>query len=154
MKHEEDAIQRALFQWITLATPRIPQLALAFAVPNGMAADAKVRIDKRTGKSVRYSPSAAHEGAAAAPRVPDIMIPARAGDFKWRPMGTHPDFKNYVYEVPYFGLAIELKSAKGVLTDYQKDWHERLRGEGWQVNVCRSFDEARQVIADYFGVKP
>jgi hypothetical protein len=131
-KYTEDDLQRQLFQWITLATPRIPQLALAFAVPNGGRRDARE--------------AARMKGAGVRPGVPDIMI-AHAQN--------SPDYFDPSINNPqHIGLAIELKSAKGVLTDSQKDWHERLRGAGWQVNVCRTFDEARQIIADYFGVKP
>ena len=152
MKHEEDAIQRALFQWISLATPRIPQLALAFAVPNGMAADAKVRIDRKTGKTVRYSPTAARmKGLGLRPGVPDVMIPCPSPS---TPVQHWSEMMNVSTEIKYTGLAIELKTKTGTVTAPQKEWHDRLREAGWQVNVCRSFDEARQVIADYFGVKP
>ncbi len=126
MNHPEDAIQRALFQWITLATPRIPQLALAFHPANGGKRDAR-EAARLKGMGVRAG-------------VPDVMIPHTGGD---------ESTLNF-----WYGLAIELKAQKGVVTHSQKEWHERLRSAGWQVNVCRSFDEARQVIADYFGVKP
>ena len=124
MKHEEDAIQRALFQWITLATPRIPQLALAFHCPNGGRRDAR-EAARLKGMGVRAG-------------VPDVMIPCRGSDDLLGPIG----------------LAIELKSKVGRMTDDQLGWSVRLRQHGWKYGICRSFDEARQVIADYFGVKP
>jgi len=122
MKHEEDSIQKALFQWIRLATPRIPQLALAFHCPNGGRRDAR-EAARLKGLGVRAG-------------VPDVMIPGKSADGN------------------FYGIAIELKSAKGRLTDEQLGWSVRLRSVGWRCGVCHSFDEARQTIADYFGVKP
>ncbi len=146
--HPEDDIQRALFQWITLATPRIPQLALAFHPANGGKRDPRE--------------AARLKGLGVRPGVPDVMIPVpQMMDWsdKKRPLilspmkswdDDYPDRR----EVTCTGLAIELKSATGVLSKNQKWWLEKLGHEGWEVHVCRSFDEARQVIADYFGVKP
>jgi hypothetical protein len=56
-------MQRALFQWITLATPRIPQLALAFHPANGGKRDARE--------------AARLKGLGVRPGVPDVMIPGR-----------------------------------------------------------------------------
>lgn len=128
--YPEDAIQRQLFTWITLATPRIPQLALAFAVPNG-GFRTKIESARLKGLGVRAG-------------VPDILIPGVV----YKP---HPEAEDEC--ITYTGLAIELKAGKNKPTDVQLDWHERLRGVGWFVCVCYSFDEARQVICDYFGCK-
>jgi hypothetical protein len=125
--HEEDDHQRALFHWIDLAKHRIKGLDLAFHPANGGKRD--LREAKRL------------KGLGVRPGVPDVMIPWPAGGAEYEP---------FIWN----GLAIEMKSAKGVVSAEQKQWHDRLRSAGWQVNVCRSFDEARQVIADYFGVKP
>lgn len=128
MKHEEDENQRALIKWATLATPRIPQLALLFAVPNGGRRDARE--------------AARLKGTGVKAGVPDLLLP-------------------YGYEIianglrgHCNGLAIEMKSAKGRVTPEQSKWHDMLRGAGWQVNVCRSWMEAREVICAYLGVKP
>lgn len=124
--HTEDDLQRAVFQWITLATPRIPGLAIAFHPANGGRRDARE--------------AARLKGMGVRPGVPDIMIPYPQVDI--------------ASELVSAGLAIELKSANGVLTDSQKDWHQRLSDACWEVHVCRSFDEARGVIAAYFNTKP
>lgn len=123
-KHEEDDIQRALFQWITLATPRIPQLALAFHPANGGRRDAR-EAARLKGMGVRAG-------------VPDVMIPAaQVGGYG------------------HCGLAIELKAGKNKTTPAQDEWARNLYLYGtWYVRTCYSFDEARQLIADYFGVKP
>lgn len=130
--HPEDDIQRALFQWIDLATPRIPQLAVAFHPANGGKRDARE--------------AARLKGLGVRPGVPDVMIPAR---------GPQPDyFDPSLRHRGYTGLAIELKAGKNKPTPEQMRWADNLRKAGWEVRVCYSFDEARQAIADYFGVKP
>lgn len=128
MKHEEDENQRALIKWATLATPRIPQLALLFAVPNGGRRDARE--------------AARLKGTGVKAGVPDLMLPVQI------PLLSQRESRGYA------GLAIEMKSAKGRLTPEQTRWHDMLRGAGWQVNICRSWMEAREVICAYLGVKP
>src|SRR5210317_1277444 len=39
------------------------------------------------------------------------------------------------------GLAIELKTTRGVVRKSQKSWLEGLRERGWEAMVCRSIDE-------------
>jgi len=121
-------MQRALFQWITLATPRIPQLALAFHPANGGKRDARE--------------AARLKGLGVRPGVPDVMIPAHRG---WHIMDP---------KLQRIGLAIELKAGKNQPTPEQLQWLGRLSDMGWATYVCYSFDDARQAIADYFGVRP
>lgn len=128
MKHEEDDNQRALIKWATLATPRIPQLALLFAVPNGGRRDARE--------------AARLKGTGVKAGVPDLLLPY-GHEIIANGLRGHCN-----------GLAIEMKSTKGRVTTEQAAWHERLREAGWQVNVCRSWAEAREVICAYLGVKP
>lgn len=54
--------------------------------------------------------------------VPDLIIPYRSGG--------------------YGSLAIEMKKKGGTVKPKQKEWHEFLRGQGYQVSVCYSADEA------------
>lgn len=44
------------------------------------------------------------------------------------------------------GLAVELKSKKGVLTDNQKTVHELLRSRGWAVAVARDLDAFVSIV--------
>ena len=62
--------------------------------------------------------------------VPDIMLP-------WPSKGFH-------------GLFIEMKRlVGGRLSDEQKAWAERLLAAGYQVKVCKGFEEAKQSIEEY-----
>lgn len=47
------------------------------------------------------------------------------------------------------GLYIEMKSAKGRLMPHQAELHARLREQGYEVMVCKSFDAAQETISNY-----
>lgn len=64
------------------------------------------------------------------PGVPDLLLP--------------------VASYGYVGLAIEMKSDTGSVKPAQNGWLDHLRGESWRIAVCRSAEEARKVIEDYF----
>ena len=64
--------------------------------------------------------------------IPDMMLPCARGG--------------------YHGLWIELKSEKGVVQPNQRAWHDTLRVEGYQVEVCRGCDEAVKAIKAYLRV--
>jgi hypothetical protein len=50
----------------------------------------------------------------------------------------------------YNGLFIEMKRMAGSsLSDNQKIWGERLFAAGYQVRVCKGFEEAKQAIEEY-----
>lgn len=49
----------------------------------------------------------------------------------------------------YCGLFIELKTAKGRVSDSQKLFIERLRSKGYRAEVCRSFDEVQSLVDSY-----
>lgn len=66
--------------------------------------------------------------------VPDYILPVAAGGFH--------------------GLAIELKRRKrGQTSRKQEQWIEALRAEGWRAEVCRGWEQALSVLADYLGVR-
>ncbi len=52
----------------------------------------------------------------------------------------------------YYGLLIELKKKDGVVKAHQHIIHERLRKNGYKVEVCYSLDEAIVCIEQYLGV--
>lgn len=68
------------------------------------------------------------------PGVPDLFLPvARQG---------------------FHGLWIEMKrQTNGVVTHYQQGWHKALREQGYRVEVCHGWIEARSKIMDYMGMK-
>ncbi len=51
------------------------------------------------------------------------------------------------------GLYIEMKrSVKSLSTvsEHQKHWIERLREQGYRVEICYGAEEAKKVIGDYY----
>ncbi len=58
--------------------------------------------------------------------------------------------------VPRFGcpgLWIEMKAATGRLSETQKDWVDYLKQAGYRVEVCYSFDQAREALLNYLDPK-
>jgi hypothetical protein len=51
----------------------------------------------------------------------------------------------------WHGLAIEFKSpsGKGKVSPAQQEWHERLRDQGWLVEVCTTAEEAWRLTMEY-----
>jgi hypothetical protein len=64
-----------------------------------------------------------------------------------------PDISLPVKRDPFTGLHIEMKTAKGRVTENQRWWINFLKSQGRRVEVCRSFDEARALICEYLGIK-
>lgn len=73
------------------------------------------------------------QGQGVKPGVPDLCLPV-------------PRFASH-------GLWIEMKTQEGRVSPHQKDWIEFLRSVGYRVEVCRSFDEAREVLVGYLDPK-
>lgn len=67
--------------------------------------------------------------------VPDILVVCPFElDERWHP-----------------GLAIELKSQSGRLTNTQKSWKLKLESEGWRHEVCRSLKEIVLSVEECYG---
>ena len=111
--------QSNLFAWARRYAPIVKQLAMMFAIPNGGKADKMQKI------------WAWQEGQEAG--VPDIFLAV--------PRNNGADI--------YGGLFIEMKTAKGVVADNQKEWHVMLEAMGYRVEVCRSSEQAQKTILDY-----
>lgn len=61
-----------------------------------------------------------------------------------------PDLHIPIAKKGFHGLYIELKNGKaGKVSDNQKKIMEKLQSEGYRCEVCRSFDEFRNVVNDY-----
>lgn len=65
------------------------------------------------------------------PGVPDLFIPVP----KWK----------------WHGMYIEMKRRKnGAVSEYQKEWIKYLNDAGYYAVVAHGFEEARQMIIDYW----
>ena len=53
---------------------------------------------------------------------------------------------------PRYGLFIEMKFGKNKPSRNQKGWIDALIAEGYAVEVCYSFEEAKQAIIGYLGL--
>ena len=60
-----------------------------------------------------------------------------------------PDLQLMVGSKNAYGLLIELKTPKGVVSDVQEEYHAKLREQYYTVVICRSFNEAVTTIIDY-----
>ena len=61
-----------------------------------------------------------------------------------------PDLCIPIAKKGYNGLYVELKNGKvGKVSDNQKTIMEKLQSEGYRCEVCRSFDEFKNVVDDY-----
>lgn len=49
----------------------------------------------------------------------------------------------------YHGLYIEMKYGKGRTSKEQKEWIQKLNGQGYKAVVCNGFDEAKEIIEKY-----
>jgi hypothetical protein len=50
------------------------------------------------------------------------------------------------------GLVIEMKSDTGRLSTDQSEWIAHYKEQHWDTHVCRSAEEAREIICTYFGL--
>lgn len=62
--------------------------------------------------------------------------------------GSH-DVKLPVARGPYVGLSIEMKFGRNKPTDEQEWYAKRLREEGWRVEFCWDWTEARGIVIEY-----
>lgn len=61
-----------------------------------------------------------------------------------------PDLHIATAKKGFHGLYVELKNGKaGKISDNQKTIMEKLQSEGYRCEVCRSFDEFKNVVNDY-----
>ena len=80
---------------------------------------------------------------------------AEAGRFKAE--GVKAGVPDLFLPVPhggYHGLFIELKrQAGGRVSTEQKEWIEKLREQGYRVEVCKGWEAAAEVIKEYLGLE-
>lgn len=78
--------------------------------------------DKITGAMLK------REGVKAG--IPDIMVASANGE--------------------YHGLFVEMKSKNGKMSESQKTIKAQLEYEGYKVDVCHSWEEAKEIVENYF----
>lgn len=67
-------------------------------------------------------------------------------------LGVKRGWPDLVMPMPDGGLAIEMKSDVGRVSDEQAEWLARFEACGWTCVVCRSANEARSEVLRFFGV--
>ena len=127
-EHQE---QCAVIDWAELMSNRYPELKLLFAIPNGG--------NRHVVTAVRLKAEGVKSG------VPDLFLPCpqmvKIGGTSVQLQGMN-------------GLWIEMKKRKGSTTSkVQKWWHEKLREQGYRVEVCKGAEAAIEVLSDYLGIK-
>lgn len=73
--------------------------------------------------------------------------------YKIKEMGVRSGFPDLVIFFSGRHLAIELKVPGRKATDPQKEWIDFLRSQGWTAEVCRGFDQAKEVIDQFMKPK-
>lgn len=121
----EHTDQVTLFHWLDLISGEYPEVAYAYAIPNG------AKLPWRRNKAgQRYSPQAIKlKAEGLLPGIPDLCIPSARGG--------------------WFGLFIELKYGKNKPTPEQVRVMAYLEQAGYKCAVCYGFEQARDVILDY-----
>lgn len=119
----EANLQATFIEWVDLMATKVPELALFYAIPNA------AKRGKMDGWVMKLTGT--RRG------VPDLHLPVA----KQRPNGMW-----------HFGLWIEMKSIRGVVSVDQRIWHDKLRAAGHRVEICRDVDTAIEVVKDYLGI--
>ena len=123
MREEEHNIQAACVRWFNLQWPEYR--GLLFAVPNGGA------------RSKAIAGKLKAEGVV--PGVADLILLVPQWFTTWRGQ------KGCLYA----GLCIEMKTTKGRQSHDQKEWEDKVTGQGYEYKVIRSLDEFIEVVDSY-----
>ncbi len=98
-------------------------------------------------KAIHHSPNGGHR-----PSVDSNGRRYSPEGQRMRAQGTRPGFPDLFWMRPrrqYIGLAIELKSKTGRLSEAQAWWRNWCISQGCRWELCRSADEAWSVILEY-----
>jgi len=116
----ERQAQRAVIQYVRFKYPDV----LVWATPNG---GSRNKIEAANLKK---------DGVLAG--VPDLFVAKTRLSYDWGETGYN-----------YYGLFIEMKSAKGKQSAAQIDVMNKLSEKGYKCEVCYSSEQAIGVIDDY-----
>ena len=84
--------------------------------------------------------------------IPNESVGGTGWMVRNRQMGVKAGVPDLFYPVPmhgYHGLFIEMKSDKGRLSQAQMRWHAALRIFGYRVEVCKGWQQAKNILEDY-----
>lgn len=73
----------------------------------------------------------------------------------FRAMGVRAGFPDLIYPAPvggYSGVALELKTASGRVSDRQSDWGAWLESQGYYVATPRTVAEVLVIVNELFGL--
>ena len=138
-KKTEHSEQVALFEWAKANEARHLQLGLLFAIPNG----GKRHIV--TAKKLKAS------GTKSG--IPDIFLPVPRLPYDFNDVIVGDSYSIGFSDEVKFGLFIELKVGKNKPSKNQLWWIHSLRAEGYAVEVCYGFLEAKTAIENYLGLE-
>ena len=125
MKHEEYNEQVAFIRWCKLATRQYPELNMIYCNHNTQI------LNKM--QSMRWKLLGGRSG------VPDCFLPVSRNGFN----GLYIEFKSPK-------LKPKTMRSKGGMSEEQTEFALQLRQEGYCVEVCYSWLEAKNVIENYF----
>lgn len=133
----EHAHQCALMCWAADMAVAEPHLKLLFAIPNGGERD-RVTASRLKAEGVKAG-------------VPDLMLPVSRTTYE-RVKADLPPVVTRV--VTWHGLFIEMKKpGTGRVSEEQGKWHRDLEAQGYKVVVCFGWEEARDTLLWYLGIK-
>jgi hypothetical protein len=137
----EGIAQTNLFEFYARIQGQVPEVQWAFHVPNGGHRHIAVAMQLKS------------QGVKAG--VPDILLPVpsrRGMDATTYKIYTHNAQLPYsTPDLPYVGLAIELKVGKNKQSDEQVRWQARFQQSGWRAVVCYGWESAAKETVLYFG---
>ena len=131
MKHEESNLQMQCVKWFRAQYPQYAML-LTHPINEGSGHTSRDRMRQGIHKA---------EGAQAG--VPDLLFFMNA-EYK-KPM---PDY-SMAWILPYNGLGIEFKTAKGKQSQEQKDFQKMFEAAGYKYIIVRSLEEFQQEMNEY-----
>ena len=131
MKHEESNLQQACVGWFRGEYPELAML-LTHPINEGSGNTSRDRMRQGIHKA---------EGTKAG--VPDLLFFMKAEYNK--PM---PDY-SMEWILPYNGLGIEFKTAKGKQSQEQKDFQKMFEAAGYKYIIVRSLEEFQQEMKEY-----
>jgi len=129
---EESRNQRELIKWWHVACRGfgVPEILL-FSIPNGGGRSGPIIGSILKAEGLR-------KGA------PDLMLAKSKEVYE-----KHPERGHKIHAFTWNGLFIEMKTPTGHILPEQEVFHKLLREHGYQVEVCRGWQEARDVITKY-----